>query len=124
MLTTSAQLVNFDIMGKRARERIPKAERRNLRLWADGARETILAPHLENFAAARTKGSHDEKAYLQIVCNEFHARVDWRLEDHQEPELTAWTADTIITKETLPEEEEKRKRARIEELNAVSTVTT
>jgi hypothetical protein len=111
-------------MGKRARERIPKAERRNLRLWADGARETILVPHLENFAAACTKGSHDKKAYLQIVCNEFHARVDWRLEDHQEPELTAWTADTIITKETLPEEEEKRKRARIEELNAVSTVTT
>jgi hypothetical protein len=110
-------------MKKRQRERIPKEERRNLRLWADGARETILTPHLDGFTAARTKGSRAEKAYLQTICNEFHARVDWRLADHEEPVLTPWTAETIITKETLSDEEEKQKRARIELLNAVSNVT-
>jgi hypothetical protein len=83
-----------------------------------------LAPHLDNFSAAQTKGSHEEKAYLQKVCNEFHARVDWRLGDHEEPKLTVWTADTIIAKETLPDDEEKRKRARINELNVVSNMTT
>ncbi|KAJ7266204.1 hypothetical protein C8J57DRAFT_1229601 [Mycena rebaudengoi] len=93
---------------KRQRERIPKEERHNLRLWADGARETILAPHLNNFTAARTKGSHMEKAYLQTVCNEFHVRVDWRLADHEEPELKPWTPDAIIIKETLSDDEEKQ----------------
>jgi hypothetical protein len=92
---------------KRQRERIPKEEHRNLRLWADGSREVVLSAHLDEFAAARTKGAHVEKAYLQKVCNEFHARVDWRLADHKEPVLKPWSADTIIQKETLSDEEEK-----------------
>ncbi|KAJ7205085.1 hypothetical protein C8J57DRAFT_1259102 [Mycena rebaudengoi] len=104
---------------KHQQEWRPKEEHRNLRLWAEGARETILAAHLDNFSAARMKGSHAEKAYLQKVCNEFHDRVDWRLADHEEPILKPWSSDTIISKETLPDDEEKKKCARIEELNAI-----
>ncbi|KAJ7430913.1 hypothetical protein B0H11DRAFT_2262812 [Mycena galericulata] len=46
-----------------------------------------------------------------------HARVDWRLADHEEPVLAEFDPAAIIPKETLPEAEEKAKRARVKLLN-------
>ncbi|KAJ7469737.1 hypothetical protein B0H11DRAFT_2238182 [Mycena galericulata] len=78
---------------KRQRKRIPKAERRNMRLWAEGARETILLPHIDGYTTAMDEGWRAERAYLKKVCNEFHAR------------------------ETLPDDEEAVKSAKISEIN-------
>ncbi|KAJ7301534.1 hypothetical protein DFH08DRAFT_978695, partial [Mycena albidolilacea] len=103
---------------KRERRRVPKEERKNLRLWAEGARENILAPHIDAYTAALNQGWRPERKFLKIVCNEFHARVSWKLPDHEEPILEEWDPAAIVTEEDLSEEDEKRKRARIKELNA------
>ncbi|KAJ7939406.1 hypothetical protein B0H13DRAFT_2300677 [Mycena leptocephala] len=107
-------------MGRRKRERarIPKEARKNLRLWAEGARESILKPHLEEYALALDKGWHNERRYLKKVCNEFHARVDWRLADHDEPELKDYDPKAVLLPETLDDAEEVAKRQRVKELNA------
>jgi hypothetical protein len=109
-------------MGRRKRERarIPKEARKNLRLWAEGARESILKPHLEEYAQALDKGWHNECRYLKKVCNEFHARVDWRLADHEEPELKDYDPKAVILPETLEDAEEVAKRQHVKQLNAVS----
>jgi hypothetical protein len=105
---------------KRERRRVPKEERKNLRLWAEGAREEILAPHIDAYATALNQGWQPERKFLKTVCNEFHARVSWNLPDHEEPVLEEWDPAVILPPEQLSEEDEKRKRARIKELNAVS----
>jgi hypothetical protein len=105
---------------KQERKHIPKEERRNLRLWAQGAREEVLTPHLEPYSRARDTGWVAERAYLQTVCNEFHARIDWRLEDHEEPVLKPFDSTTMIIREDLMPEEEAQCRARLEVLDTVS----
>ncbi|KAJ7041282.1 hypothetical protein C8F04DRAFT_1177458 [Mycena alexandri] len=102
---------------KRARARIPKDQRQNLRLWAEGAREQVLKPHLDKYAFERDLGWVKERAYLQKVCNEYHARIDWRLEDHEEPMLGPWDPDALVEAESLPDDEEIEKRKRIKLLN-------
>ncbi|KAJ7025072.1 hypothetical protein C8F04DRAFT_1269684 [Mycena alexandri] len=102
---------------KRSRQRIPKEDRQNLRLWAEGVREQILRPHLDKYAFERDLGWVKERAYLQKVCNEYHARVDWRVEDHEEPELGPYDPEALVEDETLPDDEEILKRARIKLLN-------
>ncbi|KAJ7165387.1 hypothetical protein C8R46DRAFT_1035961 [Mycena filopes] len=101
---------------KRQRPRIPKEQRQNLRLWAEGNREKVLRPHLDNYATARDLGWVKERAYLQKVCNEYHARISWRLEDHEEPELTPYDPEAIVASETLDDDEEILKRKRIKVL--------
>ncbi|KAJ7442579.1 hypothetical protein B0H11DRAFT_2251483 [Mycena galericulata] len=44
-------------------------------------------------------------------------RADWRLEDHEEPVLGPFNPDAILPDETLPDDEEVRKRTRIKILN-------
>jgi hypothetical protein len=106
---------------KRMRERIPKEKRQNLRLWAEGTREKILQPHLDKYAQERDLGWVKERAYLQkTVCNEFHARVDWQLEDHEEPELKLYNPKEVIVAPQLSDDEEILKRQRIKMLNKVS----
>jgi hypothetical protein len=105
---------------KRARERIPKDKRQNLRLWAEGAREKILLPHLDQYAQERDLGWVKERVYLQKVCNEFHAWVGWRLEDHEEPELQPWDPQEVVEAEQLSDEEEVLKRQRVKLLNKAS----
>ncbi|KAJ7881950.1 hypothetical protein B0H13DRAFT_2344883 [Mycena leptocephala] len=102
---------------KRARPRIPKESRKNLRLWAEGARETILAPHLDDYAKALDQGWQHERKYLKKVCREFHARVNWRVQDHEEPELGEWDPSAPVVAETLTDEEEKARGRRVKELN-------
>jgi hypothetical protein len=93
-----------------------------LRLWAEGAREKILLPHLDQYAQERDLGWVKERAYLQKVCNEFHSRVDWCLEDHDEPELQAWDPKEVVEAEQLSDEEEVLRRQRIKLLNKVSHI--
>jgi uncharacterized protein (DUF849 family) len=108
---------------KRARERVPKEKRQNLQLWAEGAREQILLPHLDGYAQARDLGWVKEREYLQKVCLEFHAQVDWRLEDHEEPELKPYDAKELIVASQLSDEDEILKRQRIKLLNGVGHIT-
>jgi hypothetical protein len=90
-----------------------------LRLWAEGGREEILAPHLDDYARAADLGWREERGYLQQVFNEFHARVDWKLQDHEEPILLPFDPDAVRIKPVLDPQEEVAKRTRLEELNSV-----
>ena len=108
---------------KRERKRVAREDRKNLRGWADGARETVLAPHLDDYTAALDKGWRAERSYLKKVCLEFHARVDWRTGDYEEPVIKEWDAAALVVTETLSEEDEKRKRTRLKILDAVRLST-
>ncbi|KAJ7170431.1 hypothetical protein C8R43DRAFT_944944 [Mycena crocata] len=104
---------------KRETVRIPRADHENLRLWAEGARGTILQPHIDGYMAALDQGWRQERTYVKKVCLEFHARVSWRTQDHEEPVLDEnWDPATVTQKsQPLPEEEEKLKRARVKVLD-------
>lgn len=62
---------------------------------------------------------------MQKVCNEFHARISWRLLDHEEPELPLqeYNPRAPPISEPLTEEETQQKRERINDLNVVKTST-
>lgn len=63
-----------------------KSERASAKLWAEGAREDILAPHIEPYADALAQSCVAERSYLKRVQNEYHQRIgDWRLPDDEEP---------------------------------------
>ncbi|KAJ7020550.1 hypothetical protein C8F04DRAFT_1274944 [Mycena alexandri] len=102
---------------ERQRQRKPKEDHQNLRLWAQGVCEQILRPHLDKYAYECDLGWVKERAYLQKVCNEYHARIDWRAEDHEEPELEPYDPEALVEREILPDDEEILKRARIKLLN-------
>ncbi|KAJ7441804.1 hypothetical protein B0H11DRAFT_1932730 [Mycena galericulata] len=99
---------------KKPRKRVPKEKRLNLRLWAEGARETVLKPHIEPYADALDRGWRAERDYLKLICNEFHARISWRLQDYEEPELPLPEFDPAktLTTEELDDEEEILQRER------------
>jgi hypothetical protein len=105
---------------KREQKGVPKKERKNLRLWAQRSRENILSPHLDDYGAALDKGWRQERKYWKLVCKEYHARVPWTTEDHEEPILTDWDPSAVLPKETLTVEQEERKNARVKSLNKVS----
>ncbi|KAJ7182625.1 hypothetical protein C8R43DRAFT_1116257 [Mycena crocata] len=106
---------------KRTRARVPKADRRNLRNWAEGAREAILTPHIEAYADATEKGWRSERDYFARVCNEFHQQIDWRLEDYEEPELPLADFDPhkrIDPEPGLSQADQKKRLARMDLLDA------
>jgi hypothetical protein len=107
---------------RRPRARVPKENRQNLRLWAEGVRESVLIPHIEAYADALERGWRAERDFLQSVCNEFHARIDWRLGDHEEPAMPLPNYDPLVTipAEDMSVEEESSQRKRMLLLNAVS----
>jgi hypothetical protein len=107
---------------KRNRARIPKEERKNLRLWAEGNREVVLNPYLADYAAAMDRGTAAERKLWKKICREYHARISWRLHDHEEPVLLPWDPEAPIAAENLPADEEACRLARIEELNNVSVI--
>ncbi|KAJ7065911.1 hypothetical protein B0H15DRAFT_807672 [Mycena belliarum] len=113
---------NVDAPRKRVRKwkRVAKKDRRNLKMWAEGAREEILKPHIPGYTDALERGWRAERDYLQVVCNEFHARISWRLLDHEEPELPLPVYDPFapVVLETLDEEEQEQRFERTEVLNA------
>ncbi|KAJ6489345.1 hypothetical protein C8R47DRAFT_1215692 [Mycena vitilis] len=104
---------------RKQRKRVPKEARKNMRLWAEGARETVLRPHIEGYADALERGWRAERDYLQGVCNEFHARIDWRLADHEEPVLPLKDfnpLETVVGEDVDPEVE-RAQRTRMVTLN-------
>ncbi|KAK7023738.1 hypothetical protein R3P38DRAFT_2531182, partial [Favolaschia claudopus] len=105
---------------KRTWTRKEKKDRRNLKLWAEGARESILRPHLAAYTDALERGWRAERDYVREVCNEFHARISWRLTDDEEPELPLPEYDPLATVEAeeLNDEETVAKRERVETMNA------
>ncbi|KAJ6463642.1 hypothetical protein C8R47DRAFT_1225134 [Mycena vitilis] len=105
---------------KRVSIRMAKKDRRNLRLWAEGARESILKPHILAYTDALERGWRAERDYVKDVCNEFHARVSWRRADEEEPDLPLPDYDkfAVPVVEELDEEETTKKRLRIEQMNA------
>lgn len=107
---------------RKVRKRMARDSRKNLRLWADGVRESILTPHIESYGDALERGWRAEREALQAICNEFRAKLSWRLQDHEEPDLPLPEYDPLglQPEETLTEEEEVAKRTRIDLLNAVS----
>lgn len=109
---------------KSTKKCVRKEERRNAKLWAEGTRESILAPHVEAYADALVRGWRAEHDYIQQVGNEYHALINWRLEDHEEPELPlpVYGPDDPVVPEQLTEEEQVEKRRRIAYLNEVRTL--
>ncbi|KAK7016973.1 hypothetical protein R3P38DRAFT_2541696, partial [Favolaschia claudopus] len=105
---------------KRTWARKEKKDRRNLKLWAEGARESILSPHLPGYLDALERGWRAERDYVRDVCNEFHAQISWRLADDEEPDEPLPEYDPMVTPavEELDDEETAAKRSRVETLNA------
>ncbi|KAK7043466.1 hypothetical protein R3P38DRAFT_2767090 [Favolaschia claudopus] len=101
-----------------AKNKSKKRKSQELRLWAEGAREIILAPHLDAYQIAKDQGRRQERKLLKKICREFHARVGWRVQDHEEPVLKEWDPNAIEDEELLSDEEQAAKTARQEELNA------
>jgi hypothetical protein len=108
---------------KRTWKRIAKKDRQNLKMWADGARESILKPHIPGYTDALERGWRAERDYIQEVCNEFHARIPWHLTDKEEPELPLPDYDkfAVPQAEELDDDELQMKRLRIQTMNAVSS---
>jgi len=111
---------------KRKRPTIPKHLRKSLKNWAEGARFTILEAHIEGFADARIRGWKAERAYLNKVCDEYHARISWRLLDHEEPPLPLPPYDpkVVADPEVLSGADQITKLERINVLNSVSQIYT
>ncbi|KAK7019464.1 hypothetical protein R3P38DRAFT_3198771 [Favolaschia claudopus] len=105
---------------KRTWARKEKKDRRNLKLWAEGARESILLPHLPAYTDALERGWRAERDYVREVCNEFHARISWRVGNDEEPEEPLPDYDPLAAPEVeeLDDEEMEAKRSRVETLNA------
>ncbi|KAJ7435121.1 hypothetical protein B0H11DRAFT_2295729 [Mycena galericulata] len=82
--------------------------------------EVSLSPFgsgYNSYTKALEEGWRQERKYLKAECNEFHARVDWRLVDHEEPVLKAYDPKQPIVPETLEEADEIAKCARIKKVN-------
>ncbi|KAJ7038475.1 hypothetical protein C8F04DRAFT_1256076 [Mycena alexandri] len=107
---------------KREWKRKAKEARKKNKMWAEGARESIMRPHLEAYADALARGRRAEHDYLQKVCNEFHVRISWRLADHEEPELPLPPYDAFAppVPEAVTDEEHVQRLQRQEELNTAS----
>ncbi|KAJ7688917.1 hypothetical protein B0H16DRAFT_1487292 [Mycena metata] len=98
--------------------RIPRANRKNLRLRAEGAREKILELHIAEYTDALERGWRQERECLQGICNEFHARISWRLQDHEEPDVVPdYDPRAPPPAEDLDEDDKKNKRKRVDVLN-------
>ncbi|KAJ6477904.1 hypothetical protein C8R47DRAFT_1219805 [Mycena vitilis] len=97
-----------------------KEDRKSLRLWAEGARESVLEQHIARYGDALERGRWvEEREVHQSICNEFHARISWRLKDHEEPDLPLpeYDAEKIQPVEALTAEEEEERALRVRLLN-------
>lgn len=116
------EVPSISLMGKRKYKRIPKKERRNQKLWAEGCRETILLPHVEKYADSMRFGWTAERDYFNRICNEYHTLIHWRLSDDEEPDLPLPIYDINAPPlvEELTAEEQVTRGNRIREKNKVS----
>ncbi|KAL1724732.1 hypothetical protein EV714DRAFT_240490 [Schizophyllum commune] len=72
---------------KRQRQLMDKGDRKNKKLWAVGAREAILLPHLAKFTEELAKSSKHAKEYRIKVCHEFNVKIPYDLPDEIEPKM-------------------------------------
>jgi hypothetical protein len=78
---------------KRSWKHMAKIDRCNLKMWAEGAREGILGPHIPGYTDTLERG--------------YHARISWRLGDKEEPELPLPDYDKFVPQETEELDEEE-----------------
>ncbi|KAF7964910.1 hypothetical protein HWV62_1747, partial [Athelia sp. TMB] len=92
-------------------KRMAKHERQTFRLWAEGARETLLTPHIAPYADALSRSWVHERDYVANVQNHYHRAVPWRLPDHEEPPLPLpdYEPSWVPPRKQLTEEEQKLK---------------
>ncbi|KAF7325885.1 hypothetical protein MKEN_00439300 [Mycena kentingensis (nom. inval.)] len=91
---------------------MPKAI--NLRMWAEGARESVLAPHIPYYAAAMDRGLDEENAALNEICFEFNARIPWWTSDFEEPVLRPYVPGSVFVEtENLTDEQKAWKEERL-----------
>jgi hypothetical protein len=107
---------------KRSWKRKAKELRRSNKMWAEGAREELLRPHIEPYTDALERNWRSERDYWQRVCNEYHTKISWRLTDAEEPELPLPEYDPYAPPvlEELTEDEKVARQTRHDELNNVS----
>ncbi|KAJ8473470.1 hypothetical protein ONZ45_g16283 [Pleurotus djamor] len=93
------------------RKHVSKSKRRNAKMWAQGFREDkILGPNLAGFIAAHGRGRLPEEKFLRDIYHEYHARVNWRLADHEDPVLPEEKYDPEnVIEEELSEDSEQRR---------------
>ncbi|KAJ7430092.1 hypothetical protein B0H11DRAFT_2238031 [Mycena galericulata] len=91
----------------------------NKKKWAEGAREDLLRPHIKGYRKALKGGWRTERDYLQNVIDKYHARISWRLLDHEEPELPLPDYDPLkrASLEELTEQERAERKVRIKQLS-------
>lgn len=83
---------------------MPKEERKNQKLWADGLREDLLMTHFTDYCRARDSGSRrDCQLVMSKILHHYHAMIPWRLPDHEEPPRPLPQYDPSVV---LPEEED------------------
>ncbi|KAJ7058425.1 hypothetical protein C8F01DRAFT_1303984 [Mycena amicta] len=102
---------------KRPKPRIPKSDRKNLRLWAEGARESILRPFLADYSAALDHGLVPERALLRNILRVYFGKVHWSTKDDEEPTLMEWDPNASMTVENLSPELQSEKDRRIATLS-------
>ncbi|KIM81006.1 hypothetical protein PILCRDRAFT_9052 [Piloderma croceum F 1598] len=105
-------------MGRKYK-RMNKKAHQNQKLWAEGCRETILAPHIEPYADALARSAVCEHDYLCRVLNEYHQLIPWNLPDDEEPllPLPAYDPRPMAPEEFLTDEEALRKSQMISRKN-------
>ncbi|KAH7904775.1 hypothetical protein BJ138DRAFT_1106539, partial [Hygrophoropsis aurantiaca] len=98
-------------------KRKEEKDRKNHKLWAEGARESILTPHIEPYADALARGWVAEQDYLACVCNEYHALIPWSLPDDEEPDTPLPTYDPTspAVVENLTAEDEQARAVHIKD---------
>src|ERR1700683_2862475 len=108
-------------MGRKYK-RMNKRDRQNQKLWAEGCREAILAPHIEPYADALARSAVSERDYLHRVLNEYHQLIPWNLPGDEEPPLPLLTYDprAVAPEEFLTAEEALNKSRSIACKNKVS----
>lgn len=103
------------------KKRVERNDCKTARRWAEGARETILAPHIEPYADALAHSWVREREYVAKVQNHYHQLISWRLPDTQEPSLPlpAYNLKLIPPPENLSEDKKKLKSEIIAKRNKV-----
>ncbi|KAJ7594807.1 hypothetical protein C8J56DRAFT_1044518 [Mycena floridula] len=69
------------------KKKIGKQDRKNAKGWAEGVCAMVLNPLVNGYANTKAQGQVQERQAWHRICDEFHAKIPWRLQDHEEPPL-------------------------------------
>ncbi|KAJ7590259.1 hypothetical protein C8J56DRAFT_1048421 [Mycena floridula] len=105
-------------MGRHSKKK-DKKDRQSMQNWVEGARETILAAWVSPMADAMAQGWQAQDQVLRACTNEYHAKVSWCLQDHEEPSLPlpAYDPKNPPAEEDLSDADLVLKRERVILLN-------